>query len=118
MTLDKQTAVVVLASTGIGFLFDVLLYSMAQSEAQGGGFALSMPRGKDLLQLLAVEVVAGLLIDFSIKQLEYAMMSDQERAMTKLVDTEVYNIRTGMRQGVMPAYIHWERQVPTAANLT
>lgn len=110
--LDKRTAIIVGASTAIGFLGDAVIYSLGESK--GGKFKLVIPKGTAALQLLALGVITGLAVDFSIKQIESALLTKQEASLQKLVEIELAKIRLGERQGLMPEGVIWNKATTLA----
>lgn len=115
MAFDKTTLLIVAASTGVGFIGDVGTYSVAASR--GGKFKIAFPKGKDLALVLIMGIVGGFVIDWAVKKISRFVMSDAEKSLSDLFEAEVENIRSGKRQGVIPAAIEWVSQatMPKAA---
>ncbi len=107
MKLDKQTAIVVGASTFLGYFGDALTYSIAESK--GKKFSWSWPQGSDIWKIVLAGIISGFVIDYAVKQIQWYVMTKEERAMANLVEKEVEMIRTGQREGVMPASIQWTK---------
>lgn len=103
--MDKRTAIIVLASTAIGFIGDTLIYSLGQS--QGKKFSLHVPTGKSLFQLLALGIVSGIAVDYSIKKIELALKRDEEKLLDRLVEKEKIKINQEIIKGKMPVAVLW-----------
>ena len=116
MTINKQTLIIVGASTAIGYLGDALTYSIAQTTGQGKPFEFSFPRGfKTVAQIIAAGVIGGFIIDYAVKKIERAAMSEEERALADLYDKEVALIQSGSRKGTIPASVLWSKAQVAAA---
>ena len=107
--MDKRTALIVTASTAIGFVGDVLIYSLAESK--GKQFKIAVPKGAELVKLIALGIIGGLAIDYTIKKVEYAAMNEQERTLAKLVEAEKQRIAAGQRNNLVASSILWSPQV-------
>lgn len=107
--MDKRTAVVVAASTAIGFVGDVLIYSLAESK--GKKFSISIPKGAELYKLLALGFFGGLAIDWTVKRVEQWAMSPQEKKLWDLLETEKQRIAEGQRNNQIPTSIVWAPQI-------
>jgi H+/Cl- antiporter ClcA len=71
MKLDdkaKKTIAIVGTSALIGFLGDVVMYSFTKSE--NGPFKLQFPKGKALLQVVAVGIVTGIVVSYVVEKIE------------------------------------------------
>jgi hypothetical protein len=91
MVINKRTLIVVGSSTAIGFLGDVLTYSVAAKK--DNKFKFVIPKGKDLVSVLALGIIGGFVIDYALKQIEESLKTPQERALDKLVATEKEKIQ-------------------------
>jgi hypothetical protein len=105
MAFDKQTLIVIGASTAIGFLGDCMIYSLAASK--GGKFKLAVPKGMEAFKLLALGVATGFVVDFAIKKISYAIMQEQERDLIAVAEKEREKIRTGEVAGLKPLSVNW-----------
>lgn len=105
MSLNKNTLIIIAASTAIGFVGDVLTYSLG--ESRGGKFKIFVPKGKALVQLLALGIVSGFVIDFAVKGIVDSLKSAEEKKLDKLVSDELQRIRTGEVAGKDPKQILW-----------
>ena len=105
MKVDKNTAIVVAASTAIGFIGDVLIYSLGESK--GGKFKVVVPKGAELAKLLALGFFSGLVIDAAVKQVQTATMSAQEKKLAELLEAERERIANGPREKMIPTSIVW-----------
>ena len=103
--MDKRTAIIVLASTAIGFLGDTLIYSLGQSA--GKKFSLHVPTGKSLFQLLALGIISGIAVDYSIRKIELALKQEEEKLLDQLVEKEKVKINTEVVKGKMPVAVLW-----------
>lgn len=101
--MQKQTVILVTASTSISFLMDLIIYSSAQS--QGKGFKLHIPPTKDMVGILVVGVLMGVAIDFTLNKLKRSISTDSENALADLVDAEVEKIRKGEIKDKLPVEI-------------
>ncbi len=106
MTLDKQTVIVVGASTVLGFIGDTLTYSIGASE--GKAFHLVMPKGKALVNIIIAGIIGGFIIDYAIKKIERGTMTDEEKKLVDLADAERGKIRKGERAGQVPTQVMWK----------
>ena len=106
MTLDKQTLIVVGASTILGFVGDSYTYSVAASE--GKAFKFEFPKGKALRNILIAGIVGGFIIDYAIKQIERRTMSEEEKRLVDLADEERVKIRSGQRIGQIPTQVMYK----------
>ena len=86
MAFDKKSLMVISASVAVGFLGDVIIYSLAESK--GKKFGIHFPKGVELVKLLALGIVTGIIIDFAVNKLAYAVMSKEERELLALIDKE------------------------------
>lgn len=86
MKFDKRTLTIVGASTAIGFIGDVLTYSVAASR--GGSFKVVVPKGKELFWVLILGVIGGFAIDYAVKQVEEGLKIDEEKFLDRLVSKE------------------------------
>jgi hypothetical protein len=102
---DRQTLIILLAGTLLGYAGDALTYSIVQSE--GKPFQFSLPTGTTAFNLLWTGILYGLLLDFTLKQITYLSMSKEERMLSDLMDKEIDLIRSGAREGIMPASVQW-----------
>lgn len=90
MVINKRTVIVVGASTAIGFLGDVLTYSVAAKK--DGAFKVTIPKGKDLVSVLVLGIIGGFVIDYALKQIEESLKTPQEKALDNLVASEKQKI--------------------------
>ena len=104
MIINKRTIIVVGASTAIGFLGDVLTYSVAAKKEK---FKIILPKGKDLVSVLALGIFGGFIIDYALKQIEESLKTPQERELDKLVQSEKQKLETGGFVGKRPTSIIW-----------
>ncbi len=104
--MDKRTIIVVGASTAIGFVGDVATYSVAASKG-GGAFRLVVPKGKDLAAVLFLGVVGGFVIDYSLKLIEDAMKTPEEKLLDNLFGEEKRKLSQGKIIGKKPTSVIW-----------
>lgn len=100
MNIDKKTASIVLVSTAIGFVGDVLTYSLGESK--GKKFRIAIPRGPELYKLLGLGIVGGFAIDYTVKTIEKSLQNAQEKKLTELYTYERQLINEGKRSNQMP----------------
>lgn len=103
--MNTKTLVIVGSSTVIGFLGDVLTYSVAASK--GKKFTVVVPKGKDLVSVLALGIVGGFIIDYAVKQIEESLKTKQEKALDRLVAAERDKILNGKIEKQTPVQILW-----------
>jgi hypothetical protein len=105
MSPNQKTAVILGSSVVVGFLGDVMIYSL--SESKGKKFSVHMPKGWALVNLLALGVATGLVVDFAIRKIQDAVSSKQEKELDKLVEKEKQKIDSGALAGKQPSEILW-----------
>ena len=106
MVIDKRTVVTVVASTAIGFLGDLMVYSLAESK--GKPFRIHMPKGKQLVTLIALGIIVGVGIDWAVKAVDEAQKTAEEKALDKLLENERVKIMAGEIKGKIPTSIVWQ----------
>ena len=104
--MEKRTLIVVGASTAIGFVGDVATYSVAASKG-GGAFRLVIPKGKDLAAVLFLGIVGGFVIDYSLKLIEDAMKTPEEKMLDDLFGEEKRKLSKGQLVGRKPTNVVW-----------
>jgi len=102
---QQKTAIIVGASVAIGFLGDLVMYSLAVSK--GSKFKIHVPKGKDLFQVLAIGFVTGLIIDKSISLIENKLKSEQEKTLDSLVAQDLKKVESGELSDSLPVQISW-----------
>lgn len=105
MKVDKRTLIVVGGSVAIGFVGDLIIYSLAESKGQK--FKIHMPKGKQLFSLIALGIVTGLVLDFAVKKIEYAALSPEGKKLVDLVKKEEAKIASGELSGKTPRAVDW-----------
>lgn len=105
MELNKKTAIIVGASTAIGFIGDVLTYSVA--ESQGKSFALHFPKGKALVQVLLLGIIGGFVLDLALQKIENSLKSKGELELENLVEQEKKKLAQGAVVGKVPTAVIW-----------
>jgi hypothetical protein len=108
MEIDKKTVTVIVASTAIGYLGDVLTYSLGQP----GKFKLTFPKGKEALQLLGLGLVSGLVIDYTVKKIEQSLQTEGEKKLQALLEIEKKRLAAGERKNQEPVAIVWNNLFP------
>lgn len=101
----KKTIIIVGSSTVIGFLGDVIMYSVAVSKGQK--FKVHFPKGKDLLQVVVVGFVTGLIDDAVVNSIVESQKKPQEKALDKLVKADIEKIEKGEIKAKTPIAIQW-----------
>ena len=105
MVINKRTLIVVGSSTAIGFLGDVLTYSVAAKKDK---FRIVIPKGKDLASVLALGIIGGFVIDYALKLIEESLKTPQERALDALVQEEKGKLEKGIfTNDKKPTQIIW-----------
>jgi len=92
--VNTRTLITVGASTVVGLLGDVIIYSLAESKGQR--FKIHIPKGKDLVNLIVLGIVVGLVIDFSVSKIEDLQKLEAEKKLDKLVEEESEKIQRGI----------------------
>jgi len=105
MKLNAKTATVVGSSVAVGFIGDLLIYSLAESK--GKKFGIHMPKGWALVNLIALGIVTGLVIDYAVGQMENLIKNKQERELADLVEKEEAKIASGALAGKDPKAVLW-----------
>ena len=103
--INKRTLIVVGSSTAIGFLGDVMTYSVAASK--GSKFRFIVPKGKELASVLFLGVVGGFVIDYALKQIELSLKTKQERLLDTLVEQEKAKLESGVNINKNPTGVIW-----------
>lgn len=98
--MNKQTIILVTASTGISFLMDLIIFSASAGK-------LKLPPAHDMLKILATGVVMGIAIDYTLKKLERSLSTDAENKLSDVVDETVKKIRDGEIKNQEPVKIIW-----------
>lgn len=112
MAIDKKTLTIVTASTAIGFIGDVIIYSLGESK--GGKFKIAFPKGMEAVKLLGLGIITGLVVDFAVKQVEKATQTAQEKMLADLVQAELERIQQGERKNLAPQAVLWKPFALTA----
>ena len=107
MTFDRQTLVVVLASTALGFVADTLVYSIG-AASDGDKFKIEVPKGMEAVKLLLVGAATGFAIDYVVKKVEYTLMNDAEKKLTEISEAEKQKIRSGERKNQLPIEVMYK----------
>lgn len=104
MKIDRQTAIIIGVSTVMSFIGDIFIYSM-------GAGKFTMPQGKEALKILVIGAASGFVIDYSVKQIGYKLMTDSEKKLDEITQAEKEKIRNGERANSIPVSITY---APTA----
>jgi len=102
---SQRQLVIVGASTAVGFIGDVLTYSVAASK--GSSFKIVVPKGKELINVLALGVVSGFILDYALKFVEDSLKNKEEKELDKLVEGEREKIYSGLIKGKTPKTVIW-----------
>jgi hypothetical protein len=102
---QKRQGIVIASSTVIGFLGDVIMYSLATSPK--GKFKLQAPKGKALLQVLVIGFITGVIIDFVVEKIVYSQKPQHEKDIDKLVMTDLKLIDEGKLKVQTARKIDW-----------
>lgn len=101
----KRTVIIIGSATAIGFLADTIQYSIASSPK--GKFKYRFPKKKQLLQVFAIGVLSGIVIDFVVKRVEESMKTEREKAFDKIIDAELKKAAAGAYKGQTPIGIKY-----------
>lgn len=102
---QKRQIIVVASSTAIGFLGDVVMYSVAKSE--GKKFKFQVPKGKDLAQVLIVGFITGVIIDFVVEKIIESQKPQYEKDLDKIVQKDLNRIDKGELKVETARKIDW-----------
>lgn len=102
----KRTIVIVGSSTVIGFLGDVITYSIAMSK-EDGKFKIHFPKGKDLAQVILFGLVTGFVADWITNKIIESQKLPQEKEAEKLLQKDVNRIYEGKLKATKPTSINW-----------
>jgi hypothetical protein len=102
----KRTLVIVGSSTIIGFLGDVITYSIAMSK-DDGKFKIHFPKGKDLAQVIAFGIVTGFIADYITNKIIESQKLPQEKQAEKLLQKDITAIYEGKLKATKPISINW-----------
>lgn len=102
---QKRQVIVIASSTAIGFLGDVIMYSLAKSDK--GKFRVQVPKGKDLAQVLIVGFVTGVIIDYVVEKIVESQKPQYEKDLDKLVSEDLKKIDQGVLKVETPRKIDW-----------
>lgn len=105
MSPKTRTAVIVGSSIVVGFVGDLMIYSLAESK--GKKFGIHMPKKWALFQLVALGIITGFAIDYAVKKIEVSMMSKEDKALADLVKREQEKIDAGQVMGKIPTEVVW-----------
>ncbi len=103
--LERETLIVVGVSTLIGFAGEVLLFSM--EESKGKAFHLRFPPMAQSLKLLGFVLVTGVVTDWAVKLADKNTMSESERGLADLYESEKQKIKDGLIKSVKPLQVVW-----------
>jgi hypothetical protein len=107
--MDKQTqktVIIVASSTLIGFLGDVIMYSVAASK--GSKFKIHFPKGKDLAQVIIIGFVTGLVVDTVVNAIVDATKSKAQKELEVLAEKEIEKVEKGQIKTSGPEKIVWK----------
>ena len=106
MEITKRTATIVLTTSAIALIGDLIMFSM--SAPPKGKFSLVLPKGIELLKVLAISVVAGIAVDQVVKVAEKTVKSDEELALDDLVELEKEkSIKGDISEDLEPTDVVW-----------
>lgn len=103
----KKTIIIVGASTVIGFLGDVLMYSLATSKANGQGFKVHFPTGKALAQVVVLGFLTGVIVDYAVNVIVESQKSDAEKSLDKIAKEDLKKIELGALEAKVAKKIIW-----------
>ena len=101
----KNKLIIIGTSTVIGFVGDLTMYSIAASK--GKKFKIHFPEGKALLQVIAIGMVTGVLIDIAMNRIVQSLAVAEEKELDKLVKEEKSRIYAGEIKGLSPQKVVW-----------
>ena len=101
----KKTIIIVGASTLIGFLGDVIMYSLATSKGQK--FRINIPKGTALAQVVIVGFVTGIIVDYAVNSIIESQKSNAEKSLDKLAREDLEKIDSGDLKKTIANKIIW-----------
>lgn len=105
MKLSAKTAAIVGATLAVGFVGDVLTYSLAESK--GKPFRIHFPHGWALVNLIALGVATGLVLDPAVEMIQQMIRNKQEKDLVKLMEQEQLKIEEGKVKDKKPEEVVW-----------
>lgn len=102
---NRNKLIIIGASTAIGFVGDITMYSIAAS--QGQKFRIHMPKGKALLQVVVIGIITGVLIDVALNKIIQSIALEEEKELDRLVKEEKSRIYAGEIRGLSPQKVIW-----------
>ncbi len=100
MVFNKRTLTMITLSTAIGFVGDVATYSTGKGK-------FSIPRGKELITVLALGIIGGFIIDYGMNMIDNALKTKEEKLLDDLVSKEKSKIESGIIKNKIPEEIIW-----------
>ena len=101
----KKTIIIVGASTLIGFLGDIIMYSLATSKGQK--FKVTIPKGRALAQVIVVGFVTGVIVDYAVNIIIESQKSNAEKSLDKLAKEDLKRIESGDLKETIANEIIW-----------
>ncbi|MSQ79808.1 MAG: hypothetical protein EXR21_09085 [Flavobacteriaceae bacterium] len=101
----KKSLIIIGSSTAIGFLGDVIMYSLAQSK--GGPIKIHFPKGKALFQVILVGFLTGVIVDYAVNRIVESQKSEAEKELDKLSKRDIAAIESGNLKATTPVRIEW-----------
>ena len=101
----KKTIIIVGASTLIGFLGDIIMYSLATSKGQK--FKVNIPKGRALAQVIVVGFVTGVIVDYAVNIIIESQKSNAEKSLDKLAKQDLKRIESGDLKETIANEIIW-----------
>ena len=101
----KKTIIIVGASTLIGFLGDIIMYSLATSKGQK--FKVNIPKGRALAQVIVVGFVTGVIVDYAVNIIIESQKSNAEKSLDKLAKEDLKRIESGDLKETIANEIIW-----------
>ena len=114
MNTKREFLVVVGVSTAIGFAAEVILHSI--DESRGGKFKFHFPDRTRALELLAVTLMTGIVIDYAIKAADKKTMSQVESELADLYEREKKKLKDGLVKDSHPVTVVWQPYTLLAKN--
>lgn len=101
----KKTIIIVGASTIIGFLGDVIMYSLATSKGQK--FKVNFPKGLALTQVIVVGFVTGIIVDYAVNTIIESQKTTSEKSLDKIAKEDLQRIEVGDIKEKIATKIIW-----------
>ena len=109
MNAQQRQIFVVTATTGVGFLGNVLSYSLklpTNTKHSARDFKFVFPKGIELFYVLSIGFVAGLVINKGLQVIEDRFKTNEQKLLEEAIALEEEKVIAGTVEGKKPV-ITW-----------